>query len=140
MVGICTSRGMDKLEHVGSAFFNKIHKEGSVDIAWFRKLWEAAHSTGKGVLICEFQGDVPKGLIGVMFHPDLWNGEKVATVVCWYSEGKEGLKLFSTAEEIAVKAGCQVMNVQHMADDARISKLFIRKGYTADTCMFRKEL
>jgi len=140
MIGICTPEGMDKLERVGASFFSMVHAGQDIDVKHFRRMWEHAHSTQTGFLLAEFDGDTPKGLLGLIIREDVWTKGKVAAVLCWYSEGKEGLKLLKRAEQIARQAGAKTLTVQHMAGSETIGRYYKRKGFIENTVAYKKEL
>lgn len=140
MIRLCQKEEMDALESVGESFFCMVHQGQDIDVKHFRSFWENAHAHKNGYLLGEFDGDKPVGILGVVIRDGLWSKDKTAAVVCWYSEGKEGMRLLHHAEQIARLSKAKYMIVQHMSGSSTIGKIYQRKGFTPNTVSYKKEL
>ena len=93
------------------------------------------------MLIEEKDGKI-EGFCCIMFYPEPWTGELVCSEMCWYSEGREGLKLMRFAQQLAKKCGAKIMYGQHLntRDSARVAKFYEKVGFALSYFRYSKEL
>lgn len=141
MIHICPENRLCDTIQIAERFFNSAREIGVFSRSSYINFWTKQYKCKSGALIIDDDNGI-KGILGLVFYQEPWTGEKVATEVCWYSEGKNGGRMMKYAERLARRYGAKVMYVQHLINDGfeKIAKFYDRNNFKITYCRYTKEL
>jgi GNAT superfamily N-acetyltransferase len=135
------------LEPLLRAYFDDIEYPGKMNLDIFEQVWAPMIRRDQAELIVAADDDAIRGLCGMTYFRDVFNGEMTATMVLlWVAPECRGqgigAALLDRAEENAEARGCTSVVHGHpftvQKDGGRA--LFEKRGYSAVELYFRKNL
>lgn len=143
----------EELDHpefvrLANNFYREANLPGTFNQAHFIVSWQKFYEMGVGRIWVSADENLQNisGAIGVLIHPDLYDGELVAQELFWFVEGNAGFKaameLFYNLENWARWKGAKRLNMacvcnKHMAS---LRRFYEKRGFRPVDVSFFKDL
>jgi len=142
MIIQCPIGRLHELLPMGRRFFDLSPEHGAFSDEAFMTYWISRYTTSSGTLLVDEVNGEFKGAIGLISYNEMCTGELSVSEVCWYSEGKNGIKLLTCAIDLAKDAGAKIFYLQHINDERveRMKKVYEHFGFKLEYLRYVKEL
>lgn len=121
----------------GKAFFDEGQLPGGFKPDQFLRRWTDLVKSGVACVLGLFGDDGQiNGALAFMLHPDIFNGDPVATESFWYmlpNHRGAGMQLLARFEQEARRLGCKRIHMIHLhrLQPEILGKLYARHGFEA---------
>ena len=127
MIREATEQDIPRLVEMGEQFRETIYADYLSQNPDKMKELATKLIANKGLLVSEHEGRIV-AMMGFVIYDHFISGDKTWGEVFWWAERpREGMKLFNEAEKRGREADCK--HLQMIAPNARVSKIYARRGY-----------
>ena len=127
-------------------FYAARNKVGEFNSQCFIEFWGKILASGQGVIYLREVDGVPREAIGIIYHPNPYNGKPCASSMFWFvCDGGQGLAagaLFEHVMGVVEKAGIMEFKIALLLDERLIrSGSFLKSnGFDVSDLTYMKEM
>ena len=126
------------------AFFAESKMPGSFSDDAYLKTWSVMVSSGRGVLLVDFEGETPIGALGACISSHMFTGDMMTVECFWFVFPQyrgRGIKLVKAYEEWSKQKGAKFICMVHLKglQPEILKSLYERMGYHEIETNYLKE-
>ena len=142
MISVCPLHRLHEILPMGERFFNLSGEIGVFNPGHYFDFLVKHYVNRTGCVIIGESNNKIDAALGLVFYNEPLTGDMVATEICWYSEGSNGIKVYKRAKEIAKECGAKVFYSQHLntPESSSVAKFYSRNGSKLKYLRYAMEL
>lgn len=146
MIREATTEDVIQCGELANEFYFERNKSGEFNSQCFIEFWGRLIEGGHGAIYMREVEGVPREAIGIIYHPNPYNGRPSASSMFWFvSEVGQGLStgaLFEFVSRTVESKGVKEFKIPLLLDERLIrnSSFMIRNGFSISDLTYTKEI